>query len=239
MSFERCNDCTLLHEECSDKIIDLSSDSNSFSSIEDDQVKEQPSRCPRCRLLHSFVCVSFDGSDSEVSDLFGPHEYLDESIEWNTFLVQAHSTKKLDWICNWDQSHKVHHEFSHVPRQQPATLVSCALQVLDEAGHLDFNIQDPFSLEVALTRIGAIDQIPVEELSMVHNRQPKKVTFYLPGADASVHKSNVSCNKEEFYLKDILEHALTSLTPMQTFAVDLLFDANPLDWLNNSLLLNF
>ena len=122
-------------------------------NLQEDQIKQQSPRCPRCRLLHSFVCVSFDDSDTEMSELFGPHGYLDETIEWDTFLVQAHSTKNLDWMCNWDQSQKAHHVSSqvNVPRQQPSTLVSCALQVLDEAGHLDFNIQDPCSLEVALT----------------------------------------------------------------------------------------
>ena len=39
------------------------------------------------------------------------------------------------------------------PSQQPVTLVSCALQVLVDAGHLDFNIQDTWSLLVALTRM--------------------------------------------------------------------------------------
>ena len=176
-----------------------------------------------------------------MPELFGPHGYLDETIEWNTFLVQAHSTKKLDWICNWNQSQKVHHVSSHAnaPRQEPATLVSCALQVLDEAGHLDFNIQDPCSLEVALTRIGAVDQLPVEEHTFGHNRQPKKVTFSLPGANVSQHTSNTSCSDKEFSLKEILEHALASLTPMQTLAVDLLLGTDSVDGLNNSLMLNF
>ena len=98
MSFEH----KLHHEECSEKLIGLSFDNNTFSSSQEDQIKQQSPRCPRCRLLHSFVCVSFDDSDTELSELFDSHGNLDETIEWDTFLVQAHSTKKLDWMCNWD-----------------------------------------------------------------------------------------------------------------------------------------
>ena len=47
------------------------------------------------------------------------------------------------------QLHETLHKYA--PRQQPVTLVLCALQVLDDAGHLNFNTQDPCSLEVVQT----------------------------------------------------------------------------------------
>ena len=241
MAAKRCNHCELLHEQWSDEIIEPSSDDNSISSLQQDHVKQESSRCPRCRLLHSFVCVSFDGSDSEMADSFHSHDYLDDTVEWNTFLFQAHGTKNLDWICSWAQSHKVLHELSHtdIPMKHPATLVSCALQVLDEAGHLEFNIQDPCSLEVALTRIGAIDQIPVQELSMGPSKQYKRVSFSVSEVDGGSDGSDTSCDNKSYPLKEILECAFTSLSPMQTLALDVLFDTDPVDWLNNSLITNF
>ena len=234
MTVERCNDCGLLHEQGSV----LASSNNSTSSLQKDQVKQESSRCPRCNLLHSFLCVSLDNLDIRMDDSCCSHVNLDNSVEWDNFLIQAQSTKKMDWVCSWDQFQKVPHESSHYasPLLQPATLVSCALQALDEAGHLDFNIQDPCSMEVALMRIGAVDQIPVEELSMVHRRTPKRVSFNLPEADSVL---DTSSKGKQFALKEVLEHTLKSLSKMQTLALDVMFDSDQTDWLNNSLILNF
>ena len=202
MSFEHYYDCNLHHEQWSDKFKELISEECSSLSIQDYNMEDELTRCPRCRLLHSFSCVSL-----------------------------------LDWICNWSQLQRGLQESMNVdvPSHQPPTLVSCSLQVLDDAGFLDFNIQDPLSLEVALTRIGAVDQIPVQESSLqmskiVSDSSSKTDTFHL-GEDDSFYK--------KFLLTEALEQALTSLTPIQTLALDVLFDTHPSDWLSNSLVLNF
>ena len=234
MTLERCNDCGLLHEQWSD----VESSNHSILSSQKEQVENELSRCPRCSLLHSFLCVSFGNLDIKNDDPCRSNIDLDKSVEWDNFLVQAHSTKKLDWVCNWDQFQKALQESSHSdsPRLQPATLVSYTLQALEEAGHLDFNIQDPCSMEVALMRIGAIDQIPVEELSMEQSRKLKRVSFNLPEGDAVL---DTSCNSKQFALKEVLEHTLKSLSEMQILALDVLFDTDQTDWLNNSLVSNF
>ena len=241
MPFERCSDCNLLHEQWSENSKELSSDESSLLSMEDNKMKEELARCPRCRLLHSFACVSFDETDIEIADLHGSLNYLDNTIDWTTFLVQAHSTKNLDWICSWSQAQGGLHESSHVdvPSHPPTTLVSRALQFLDDAGYLDFNIQDPYSLEVALTRIGAVDQIPVDEPSLEVSKITNKVSSFSSGSDTFLGGDDSSCRNKEIPLTEILEQALTSLTPIQKLALDVMFDTDTCDWLSNSLVLNF
>ena len=246
MTFERCNDCGLLHEECSATL--MGSEDSRSSSLEQVLFKQDPPRCPRCQLLHSFLCISLDNSSEEVSHSSSHDSFLDEdTIGWSTFQVEAHRTSKLNWLCSWIDSHTQLHETLHkyALRPQPATLVSCALQVLDDAGHLDFNIQDPCSLEIALTLIGAMDQLPVQEASMEENNSNKKVAFCLPGDDAGgggrdISYSNSFLKKDKtFLLKQVLEDAMRSLTPVQTLAVDVLFDSDPSNWIGNPLISNF
>ena len=198
MTLECCNDCGLLHEQWSD----VESSNHSISSLQKDQVENELSRCPRCSLLHSFLCVSFGNLDIKNDDPCCSYVDLDKSVEWDNFLVQAHSTKKLDWVCNWDQFQKALQESSHSdsPRLQPATLVSYALQALEQS------------------------------------RKLKRVSFNLPEADTVL---DTSCNSKQFALKEVLEHTLKSLSEMQTLALDVLFDTDQTDWLNNSLVSNF
>lgn len=46
-------------------------------------------------------------------------------------------------------------------------------------------------------------------------------------------------NDQTFLLKEILEDAIRSLTPVQSLAVDVLFDTEPINWLGNPLISNF
>ena len=148
------------------------------------------------------------------------HKVHDTSV-WNES-HQVNGTKSTIW----NESHQVHetksqvHETSQIPIHQPASLTSCVLQVLDKAGYLDFNIQDPCSLDVALTRIGAIDKVPVHEASMEQKILQKRVSFCLPeddvGFDVSDTESMSSLTNKygpKFSLRDLMKQALTSLRP--------------------------
>ena len=154
---------------------------------------------------------------------------VNETSVWNES-HQINDTK----MTIWNESHQVHetkstiwnescqvHETSQVPIHQPPSLTSCVLQVLDKAGYLDFNIQDPCSLEEALTRIGANDQVPVHEASMEQKFAQKRVSFCLPedddiGFDISDTESMSSQTNKygpTFSLRDLMKQALTSLRP--------------------------
>ena len=155
------------------------------------------------------------------------HKVHDSSV-WNES-CQVHETKSTIWneSCQvhetkstiWNESCQVH-ETSQVPIHQPASLTSCVLQVLDKAGYLDFNIQDPFSLDIALSCIGAIDTVPVHEASMEQKNAQKRVSFCLPeddvGFDVSDTESMFSLPNKygpKFSLRDLMKKTLTSLRP--------------------------
>ena len=227
---ERCKDCGLLHDPWSDNTqteTDSINNIDSFLSMEQNSVKPNSSRC-QLRQLPVYIL-----SDNDTSDSFSSNEFLNGSVEWNSFLIQAHSTNNLNWICSWVESHNQVHEtsFVDVPRHQPTTLVASALQVLDNAGHLDFNIQDPCSLEGALNQIGFFDGLPIKECHTEQKKVHKKVSFYLPEDDVGLEIDTRSCRlcfsqsyKEDqvFVLGDILKQALSSLSPIQNQAIDVL-----------------
>ena len=246
---ERCNDCGLLHEPWSDRGFDISSDDYSSSgSMEQDSVNIYSSRCQlRCLPVCSL-------SDKDISESSISSSFLDGDVGWNTCMIKAHSTNNLNWTNSCLDSHKQVHETSTVNFlfHEPATLSSCALQVLDSAGHLDFNIQDPCSLEAALTHIGAVDQLPVGEVSLYQNKSHKRVSFYLPGDDVGLDETVTSImsslslshkNCQVFILKDVLSQVLKSLSLVQQQAIDMISDQrNTLDnsyfWSSNETLEN-
>ena len=137
-----------------------------------------------------------------------------KSTIWNESR-QVHETKS----SKWNESCQGH-ETSQVPIHQPASLTSCVLQVLDQVGYLDFNIQDPSSLEEALKRIGAIDQVPVHEASMEQKTALKRVSFCLPEDDVGFDVSDTESMSSQtnkygpkFSLRDLMKQSLTSLRP--------------------------
>ena len=166
-------------------------------------------------LSHKVIETSIGNDSHKVNEtsLWNESHQVNDTIStiWN----KSHDTKSTIWneSCQF-------HETSQVPIHQPASLTSCALQVLDKAGYLDFNIQDPCSLEEALTRIGAIDQDPVHEASMEHKTAQKRVSFCLPEDDVGFDVTDTESifsetNKygPKFSLRDLMKQALTSMRP--------------------------
>ena len=208
------------------------SDDEFTSSIEQlVSVKQDLSRC-RLRDL-----TKRSSSDNETPDSQTCSKVLldDDTVGWNSFLVQLHRSNTLNWTSSWAESH--HHERSPegVLHHQPANLVTCALQVLDNAGQLDFNVQDPCSLDEALTHIGAIDQRPPMKVKKI-------VSFCLP-VDGGLDERDAGCKAllslshnpdQDFLIKAILKKALSTLSPMQVLAVDVLNDSELSDLLCNS-----
>ena len=129
-------------------------------------------------------------------------------------ICQLRSCRAQNLNCT--STHKFH-ESSQIPIHQPATLASCALQALDNVGILDFNIQDPYSMETALTCIGAIDQLPVHEASMQLKNTHKSVSFLIPedgdGNDTGSMISLNSKNCQKFSLRSLSKKSLNSLRP--------------------------
>ena len=251
----RCKDCGLLHEPWSDNtdiVNDTSSDAYSSSgSTEQELVKlDSPLLLrtvklgtSRCQLRDLPMCSL---SDNDISGSSSSGGFIDDDVEWNSFMIKAHSTNNLNWTSSQLEYHNQFNETSTVDvLHQPATLTSCALQVLDNAGHLDFNIQHPCSMEAALLRIGAVDQLPVCEVSVCQNKSQKRVSFYLPGDDVGLDGSNTSLlsslslshkDCQVFFLKDVLNQVLASLSPIQTRAIDVLSDQRHI--LDNSMSLS-
>ena len=242
---ERCNDCGLLHEPWSNNTCKesdyMSSDSYSSSwSMEQDSVKFESSRC---QLRYLPMCSTL--SDKDISESSISSSFLNGDVGWNSCMIKAHSTNNLNWTSSWCESHNQVDETTTVNFlfHQPATLTSCALQVLDNAGYLDFNIQDPSSLEAALTRVGAVDQLPVGEVSLHQNKSNKRVSFYLPGDDVgldesvtSIIMSSLSLSHKDgqvFILKDVLSQVLNTLSPIQMQAIAIISD-QPRHTLDNS-----
>ena len=175
-----------------------------------------------CRL-RDLTRRSSSDNDTSDSQTCSKGFLNDDTLEWNIFRGQLHQSNILNWTSNWVESFNNHHESSPegVLHHQQDTL--CALQVLDDAGHLNFNVLDPSSLDEALNHIGVIDQHPPS--SMKH-RKIKRVSFWLP--------EDGDKPDQELIIKDILKKALSSLSPMQVLAVDVLNDSELRDWLQDS-----
>ena len=226
-----CFDLNLSFTHQSSTKTDLHRSSNFYwnYSTQQDLIKME---FPHCRLCHVHVSKCFDCTslstqqhssklDLPLCRLHHVHgsfcfdNFLECDMEWNSFLMKAHGVQDLN--CT---SKHTFHGSSHIPIHQPATLASCALQALDNMGILDFNIQDPYSMETALTCIGAIDQLPVHEASMQQKKTHKNVSFLIPedgdGNDTGSMISLNSKNGQRFSLRSLSKKYLKSLRSLKT-----------------------